>query len=70
MQYDGECLNGIINGKGKLYDRGQLIFEGEFVNEKKNGKGIEYDGLGSILFEGEYRNDRKWNGKEKTIQVE
>ena len=31
------------NGKGKEYNRnGKLIFEGEYLNGKSNGKGKEY----------------------------
>ena len=40
LSFEGEYLNGQINGKGKKYNYdGNLIFEGEFVNGKKNGKG-------------------------------
>ena len=32
-------------GKGKEYDEydGELIFEGEYLNGKRNGKGKEYN---------------------------
>ena len=58
---------GEINGKGKEYslDKNILIFEGEYLNRKRNGKGIEYDYEGLLLFEGEYLNGkRKGKGKE------
>ena len=35
----------IKNGKGKIKEynnNGELIFEGEYLNGKKNGTGIEY----------------------------
>ena len=33
LKFEGECLNGERNGKGKDYDFiGQLIFEGEYKN--------------------------------------
>ena len=53
------------DGKGiiKEYDYGELIFEGEYVNGRKNGKGKEYK-YGELIFEGEYINGRK-NGKGK-----
>ena len=45
----------------------ELIFKGEYLNGKRNGKGKKYykenkngDGL---KFEGEYLNGKKWNGK-------
>ena len=36
-----------------------LIFEGEYLNGLKNGKGKEYDWNGKIKFEGEYLNGLK-----------
>ena len=44
-----------LNGKGKEYWDGELIFEGEFLN----GKGKEYDIDGTLIFEGEYLNGKK-----------
>ena len=54
-----ELING--NGKVKEYDdyEGKLIFEGEYLNGKRNGKGKEYDWDGQLLFEGEYLNGEK-----------
>ena len=55
------------NKIGKIYDeyKDKLIFEGEFSNAKKNGKGREYDNNERLKFEGEYINgERKGNGKE------
>ena len=59
-------MNGKRNGKGKLYDDSygeydKLKYEGEFLNGKKNGKGIEYD---RYKYEGEFVNGKK-NGKGK-----
>ena len=53
------------NGKGKEYNgiTGKLIFEGEYVNGKRNGKGKEYYN-GKLRFEGEYINGKR-NGKGK-----
>ena len=34
------------------------IFEGEHLNEKRNGKGKEYK-KGKIIYEGEYLNGRR-----------
>ena len=60
--YEGECLNGERNGKGKLYKyKGKLIFEGEFINNhRKNGRSYVD---GRLEFEGEYLYYKKWNGK-------
>ena len=53
---------GIKDIKGKEYFNGKLIFEGEYKNEKRNGKGKEYDYYTKkIIFDGEYI-DNKRNG--------
>ena len=51
--------------KGKEYDisTNNMIFEGEYLNGLRNGKGKEYDYNGKIVFEGEYLNGKRWNGK-------
>ena len=49
-------------GKGNCreYEENHLIFEGEYLNGKRNGKGKEYISLnGSIRFEGEYLNGKR-----------
>ena len=52
------------NGSGyvKEYnDFGTLIFEGEYLNSKENGKGKEYNSKhGKLEFDGEYKNGKKW----------
>ena len=55
----------IKNGEGiiKEYNKGgDLIYEGEYLNGEKNGKGKEYYYNGKLEFEGEYLNNKKWNG--------
>ena len=53
------------NNMGKEYDgyNDELIFEGEYLNGKRNGKGKEYKS-GNLIFEGEYLNGKR-NGKGK-----
>ena len=53
------------NGYRKIYNGfdNELIFEGEYLNGKKNGKGKEYYKNGNLKFEGEYLDDKKWSGK-------
>ena len=78
IQFEGEYFNGKewigtrhnYNGKiinieiGKEYGPlGDLIFDGKYINGKRNGKGKEYHRNGKIIFEGEYKNDLRWNGK-------
>ena len=62
---NGNIIYEISNGKGyiKEFDgNGELLFEGEYLNGKRNGKGREYYDDGYLEFEGEYL-----NGKRKEI---
>ena len=52
--FEGEYLNGEINGKGKEY-----FHYGYY--DRDDGRMIYYDKI--IIFEGEYLNGFKWNGK-------
>ena len=54
------------NGLGKEYiiSSNILMFEGEFLNWKRNGKGKEYYENGEIKYKGEYLNGKR-NGKGK-----
>ena len=60
------------NGNCKLYDleTNNLIFEGEYLNGKKNGKGKEYHINDKLKFEGEYLNGALWNIKGYNIYGE
>ena len=40
------------------------MFEGEFLNEERNGKGKEYNTKGELIFEGEYLYSQRIKGKE------
>ena len=54
------------DGTVNEYDsfNGQLIYEGEYLNDKRNGKGREYYPNGKLKFEGEYLNGKRTgNGK-------
>jgi hypothetical protein len=54
----------IINkNRRKEYLNGQLIYDGEYKNNKRHGKGKEYYN-GIIIYDGEYKNDKK-HGKGK-----
>ena len=48
-----------LNGIGKEYNiySGKLIYDGEYLNKKRNGKGKEYYFNGESKFEGEYLYD-------------
>ena len=59
MIYDSKRIVKEYNGEDD-----ELIFEGEYLNGKRNGKGKEYFGkINKLRFEGECLNDKKWNGK-------
>ena len=60
-----KCLKYIEPGKVKEYDSlfGNLLFKGEYLNGKRNGKGKEYDIFGKVIFEGEYKDGKPWTGK-------
>ena len=63
----GNIIYELINGTGKVkeyYNEGELYFEGEYLNGKRNGKGKEYNDNGKLKFEGEYLKGKK-NGKGK-----
>ena len=53
------------NGFGKEFslDTNILLFEGEYINRIRNGKGKEYHENGVIKFEGEYLKGKKIEGK-------
>ena len=52
------------NGFGKEYKLGTniLIFEGEYLNGKRNGKGKKYNYDGKLIFEGDFVNEKRWKG--------
>ena len=62
-KYFGDTINGVRSGKGKLYDKnGDLVYEGEFLNDKRWGKGISYATKAnddSYYYEGDFENDKK-----------
>ena len=49
--------------KGKEYNSftDEVIFEGEYKNGERNGKGKEYDKFGKLIFEGEWKSGKRWN---------
>ena len=58
-----------MNGKRKKYDsKGELIFEGEYIDGKRNGKVKEYYKNDKLAFEGEYLNEKKME-REKNMMV-
>ena len=57
----GEFIKGELKAKVSIYDNiSRTIFEGEFLDSKRNGKRKETEN--KYIFEGDYLNDKKWNG--------
>ena len=52
------------NGMEKEEKLNIIIFEGEYLNGKRNGKGYEYNYKKKLIFKGEYLNGER-NEKEK-----
>ena len=64
--FEGEYLNGELNGKSKEYFyeyfEMNLLFEGTYLNGLMDGKGKQYDHEENKLYEVEYLNGHIWNG--------
>ena len=64
---NGNIIYELVNGNGTIKQYNQeniLIYEGEYLNGIKNGKGKEYQ-YGKLIYEGEYLNGkRNRKGKE------
>ena len=69
---EGKIKYELINGKAcsviEYDNNGQLRYEGEYLNGKRNGKGKEYN-LGKLIFEGEYLYNHRRRGKEYANDV-
>ena len=52
------------NGKEYNGYNNKLIYEGGYLNGKRNGKGKEFNDNEKLIYEGNYLNG-KWNGKGK-----
>lgn len=62
--YIGKYTDGILNGKGECYTLDEYSYKGDFVNNIKEGQGIEV--MNNATYEGSFVNDIK-NGKGKII---
>ena len=45
-----------------------MIFEGEYYNGKRNGKGKEYYDNGKLKYKGEYLNGKRKRSKDKVTK--
>ena len=67
----GDIIYELDNGNGEIKEfnsDGELIFEGEYFNGKRDGEGKEYNKYGELIFEGEYLNGQR-NGKGKEYNL-
>ena len=59
-KYDGQFKYNKFNGRGKLtYEKEKIIYEGDFINGLKEGKGIIIFG-NNAKYEGDFKNDCFW----------
>ena len=66
QRFSGRYIIYETKKEGREYDgyNNKLLFEGEYLNGERNGKGKEIGTFFSITFEGEYLNGKR-NGKGK-----
>ena len=59
--FKGTYFKFLLNGKRQEYDsyNDKIVFEGEYLNNQRNGKGKEFYYSSNIEFEGEYRNGKR-----------
>jgi hypothetical protein len=62
--YEGDWKNGLRQGKGKLIFNTGKTYEGDFILDKMEGRGILKGA--AFIYEGEFAND-KMDGKGKYI---
>ena len=69
--YNGVCIEYESKIKAKEYFcyTGNLIFEGEYLNGKRNGKGKEYENGNKLICYAEYLEGKVWMELEKNINI-
>tara|TARA_Y100000741_G_scaffold336681_1_gene295464 strand:- start:214 stop:765 length:552 start_codon:yes stop_codon:yes gene_type:complete len=61
-KYIGNLENNIRTGYGKLYNNDILVYEGEWINNKYDGKGRLYFKNGNVKYDGNWCNGEKVSG--------
>ena len=54
--YSGEWKNGKREGKGSCYNKGDVVYIGEWKDDKPNGNGQYLNSNGNIVWEGNWKN--------------
>ena len=57
IRYEGDCINGNIEGYGKYYFEGGGIYIGQFKNDLQYGKGKVYGRNGNLRYDGDFVNN-------------
>jgi hypothetical protein len=55
--YDGEFIEGKLNGNGTIIYKNSDIYKGQILNFKRNGFGSMYSSNGKFLYDGFWHND-------------
>lgn len=62
LVYDGEFANGDFHGHGTAWVRGSRNYTGDWVEGKRNGRGVQYSRTkNTVLYAGNFKNDC-WHG--------
>jgi len=56
LTYDGNLTNGLFDGSGLYFNKGQEVYAGTWVNGVISGNGIFYNNDGSMKYDGEITN--------------
>jgi hypothetical protein len=56
--YEGEIINGNINGKGTYYMADGSRYEGDWLDGKRHGKGTYFDRKTGSVYDGDWKNDK------------
>ena len=70
---NGNVIYELKNGNGNVkeyYSGDDLIYEGEYLNGRRHGKGKYYYPNNILMFEGEFRNGKNWDGTGKEYNTE
>ena len=57
-KYEGEKLNGMRHGYGKFFYQDGGLFEGEWIQNKMNGKGVLSYTSGKPAYKGDWLDDK------------
>lgn len=58
--YYGTMKNGVPNGKGEIIDASGYIYNGDFIDGRKQGHGNLSSADGEFLYEGSWQDNKKW----------